>query len=81
MIVRIKALHPALRPKYAKAGDAGMDLHAVGFEMDKHGNYVYRTGLAFEILTVTSVYFQIICFKTDLTETVRSGLWVSRSNL
>ena len=50
MIVRIKALHPAAKtPKYAKAGDAGMDLHAVDFEMDKHGNYVYRTGLAFEI--------------------------------
>ena len=50
MKVRIKALHPAAQePVYAKSGDAGMDLHAVEFEMDKHGNYVYRTGLAFEI--------------------------------
>lgn len=50
MKVRIKAMHPAAQtPVYAKQGDAGMDLHAVDFEMDKHGNYVYRTGLAFEI--------------------------------
>ncbi len=50
MKIRIKALHPSAQtPKYAKPGDAGMDLHAVDFEMDKHGNYVYRTGLAFEI--------------------------------
>lgn len=50
MKVRIKALHPAAStPAYAKPGDAGMDLHAVDFEMDKYGNYVYRTGLAFEI--------------------------------
>ena len=45
MIVRIKALHPAQTPKYAKAGDAGMDLHAVGFENGQARNYVYRTGL------------------------------------
>ncbi len=50
MKVKIKALHPAAStPVYAKPGDAGMDLHSVDFEMDKHGNYVYRTGLAFEI--------------------------------
>ena len=50
MIVRIKAVHPdAHVPKYAKPGDAGMDLHATDFATDDHGNYVYHTGLAFEI--------------------------------
>ena len=36
-------------PKYAKSGDAGMDLYAVTQTFDKHGNYVYGTGLAMEI--------------------------------
>lgn len=36
-------------PKYAKAGDAGMDLYAVTETFDEHGNYVYGTGLAMEI--------------------------------
>ena len=36
-------------PKYAKAGDAGMDLYAVTESFDEHGNYVYGTGLAMEI--------------------------------
>ena len=50
MKVKIKSLNPLARtPKYAKPGDAGMDIHCVSFEMDKYGNYVYRTGLAFEI--------------------------------
>ena len=45
MIVRIKAVHPdAHVPKYAKPGDAGMDLHATDFATDDHGNYVYHTG-------------------------------------
>ena len=49
MKVRIKKLHPdAVIPKYAKAGDAGMDLTAV--EMSKEWNIVtYKTGLAVEI--------------------------------
>jgi len=49
MKVRIKRLHPdAVIPKYAKAGDAGMDLTAV--EMSKEWNVVtYKTGLAVEI--------------------------------
>lgn len=50
MNVKIKRLHKdAVIPKYAKAGDAGMDLTAVSVSMDKDGNYVYGTGLAFEI--------------------------------
>ena len=36
-------------PKYAKPGDAGMDLYAVSQTFDKHGNYVFGTGLAVEI--------------------------------
>ena len=36
-------------PKYAKKGDAGMDLYAVSESFDEHGNYVYGTGLAMEI--------------------------------
>ena len=49
MKVRIKRLHPdAVVPKYAKAGDAGMDLTAV--EMEREWNIVtYKTGLAIEI--------------------------------
>jgi len=49
MKVRIKRLHPdAVIPKYAKAGDAGMDLTAV--EMEREWNIVtYKTGLAIEI--------------------------------
>lgn len=50
MNVKIKKLHPdAVIPKYAKAGDAGMDLTAVTKSYDRDGNIVYGTGLAFEI--------------------------------
>ena len=51
MIVNIKKLHPnAIIPKYAKSGDAALDLHAVERgEADKYGNMVYKTGLAMEI--------------------------------
>ena len=51
MRVRVKKLHPdAIIPKYAKAGDAGMDIHTVARgEADRYGNMVYKTGLAFEI--------------------------------
>lgn len=48
--VKIKKLHPdAVIPKYAKPGDAGMDLTAVSKSTDEKGNLVYGTGLAFEI--------------------------------
>lgn len=39
----------AIVPKYAKPGDAGMDLYAVSQKFDDHGNYVFGTGLAMEI--------------------------------
>lgn len=49
MKLRVKKLHPkAVIPKYAKPGDAGLDLTAVSLEY-KNGRYVYGTGLAFEI--------------------------------
>lgn len=50
MEVKIKKLHKdAVIPKYAKKGDAGLDLTAVSYEFDEYGNVVYHTGLAFEI--------------------------------
>jgi dUTP pyrophosphatase len=49
MIVKIKKLHPdAVIPKYAKEGDAGMDLTAVDVVADG-GTLTYKTGLAVEI--------------------------------
>lgn len=48
--VKIKKLHPdAVIPRYAKPGDAGLDLTAVSRTFDEDGNVVYGTGLAFEI--------------------------------
>ena len=51
MKVNIKKLHPdAVIPTYAKSGDAGMDIYAVGGgKADEHGNMVYHTGIAMEI--------------------------------
>lgn len=50
MRIKIKKLHKdAVIPKYAKSGDAGMDLTATTKEEDIFGNTVYGTGLAFEI--------------------------------
>lgn len=50
MKVRIKKLHPdSVIPKYAKPGDAGMDLVATSKAYDNDGNVTYGTGLAFEI--------------------------------
>lgn len=51
MDVKIKKLDSkAVIPKYAKPGDAGMDLTAIRYEYDdKHDNHVYGTGLAIEI--------------------------------
>lgn len=50
MEVKIKKLHKdAVIPKYAKPGDAGMDLTAVSMNIDEYGNICYGTGLAFEI--------------------------------
>lgn len=50
MKVRIKKLHKdAVIPRYAKQGDAGMDLVATSVSIDEIGNIVYGSGLAFEI--------------------------------
>jgi len=50
MKVKIKKLHPdAVIPKYAKFGDAGMDLTATSVKYDDYGAIVYGTGLAIEI--------------------------------
>lgn len=51
MKVKVKKLHSdAVIPKYAKDGDAGMDLTAISYELNKKANQVtYDTGLAFEI--------------------------------
>ena len=49
MKVKIKKLHPdAVIPKYAKKGDAGMDLTAVDVTADG-GTLTYKTGIAIEI--------------------------------
>ena len=50
MKVGIKRLHEnAIIPKYAKAGDAGLDLTAVEIINDEGFQVTYKTGLAFEI--------------------------------
>ena len=49
MKVEIKKLHPnSVVPKYAKPGDAGLDLTAVAIEQSS-ANLTYKTGLAVEI--------------------------------
>lgn len=49
MQIKFQKLHPdAVTPSYAKPGDAGLDLTAVGISFTP--SYIsYRTGLAFEI--------------------------------
>lgn len=50
MDVKIKKLDSkAVIPKYAKPGDAGMDLTAISHNYDDYGNHIYGTGLAIEI--------------------------------
>lgn len=50
MKVKIKKIcKEAVIPKYAKEGDAGMDITATSKTYDKYGNVSYGTGLAFEI--------------------------------
>ena len=50
MKVKVKRLDAGAKiPKYARHGDAGMDLYAATQSFDDHGNYVYGTGLALEI--------------------------------
>jgi len=48
--IKVKKLHPnAVIPKYAKDGDAGMDLTATTSVRDNYGNIGYGTGIAVEI--------------------------------
>lgn len=50
MKVKIKKLHPdAVIPKYAKPGDAGLDLTAVESLNDDGYHITYKTGLSMEI--------------------------------
>lgn len=50
MKLKIKKLdEKAVIPKYAKQGDACMDIVATGMFYDDYGNICYNTGLAFEI--------------------------------
>lgn len=50
MELKIKRLHPeAVMPKYAKPGDAGMDLTAIGREYLDGARQQFFFGLAFEI--------------------------------
>ncbi len=50
MKVKIKKLNPNAKvPRYAKPGDACMDLYAVSKTDDKVGNTIFDTGLAIEI--------------------------------
>mgnify|MGYP003673450191 FL=1 len=49
MRIKIKKLHAdAIIPKYAKDGDAGLDLTAIDVSADE-GTITYKTGLAIEI--------------------------------
>ena len=56
-------------PKYAKHGDAGMDLYAVSESFDDHGNYVYGTGLAMEI---PEGYVGLIFPRSSISKTAHS---------
>ena len=48
--IKVKKLHSdAVIPKYAKEGDAAMDLTASSRKIDSYGNIEYGTGLAMEI--------------------------------
>ena len=50
MKVKIKKLHPnAVKPKYAKESDAGMDLVATEIISETPSQITYGTGLAMEI--------------------------------
>lgn len=69
MKVRFKRLHPdAVIPKYAKPGDAGVDLTAISVDWNPNGYYSYDTGLAVEIPEgyVGLIFPRSSIYKTDL---------------
>lgn len=81
MEVKVKKLDPnSVIPTYAKEGDAGLDLTSISMEVDEHGNYIYHTGLAFEIpegyvgliFPRSSIYKQDI-FLTNSVGVIDSG--------
>ena len=50
MKIKVKKLsEKAVLPAYAHNTDAGLDLVAISKTLDEYGNFVYGTGLAFEI--------------------------------
>ena len=50
MKVKIKKLNEsAVIPKYAKEGDAGLDLTATAYKVNEKGQYIYTSDLALEI--------------------------------
>ena len=57
MIVQFKKLSPnAITPSYAKDGDAGLDISAITYMINKEHNFIeYHTGLAFEIANCVGV--------------------------
>ena len=59
----------AIIPKYAKPGDAGMDLYAVSQKFDDHGNYVFGTGLSIEI---PEGYVGLIFPRSSISKTAHS---------
>ena len=70
MKVNIKKLNPnATIPKYAKPGDACMDVSAVKRFVDDYGNTCFDTGLAIEIPTgfVGLLYPRSSISKTDMS--------------
>ena len=70
MKVKVMKLDAGARiPKYAKIGDAGMDLYAVSESFDEHGNYVYGTGLAIEI---AEGYVGLIFLRSSISKTAHS---------
>lgn len=72
MNIKIKRTHPdAVIPKYARQGDAGLDLTAVTLGFDRDGNIVYGTGLAFEI---PEGYYGQIQSRSSLTQYDRTML-------
>ena len=78
MKIKIKKLHKdAVIPKYAKPGDAGMDLTAVSFEYDVDlGQVVYGTGLALEIPGghVGLIFPRSSIYKTNMSLTNSVGV-------
>jgi dUTP pyrophosphatase len=68
MKIKIKKLHPfAVLPKYAKQGDAGMDLTAVSLELINTDYIKYNFGLSFEIPEgfVGFIFPRSSCYKQD----------------